>query len=355
MTAYLLLFLYPLLGHLLRPRISENAETASWWALGFLWVLIIGFRIEVGCDWDGYLQLYNNFFATGDFGDLTLQHSFWFTLFNWDAGYIFLTWASAKLGLGIYGINIACGTLIVCGLSAFCRKMPAPWLAWLIATPYFLTVVSMGYSRQATALGLFFWSLRFLLDDRRAYFVILVILATLFHKTAFFLLPLGFLPWPLHKSRLLILTLFPVVLAIIFLTPYLFTSYIISSPYHSDGAPIRAAMNALPALLLLLFRNHCRPEHSHPPVVHWMALAGIIGIALVWFATTAIDRLGLYLLPIQVYVWSYLPFAPDIGVRHFRFIATALVASIYAAALIVWLLYAEHRECWLPYQNLLLT
>lgn len=36
----------------------------------------------------------------------------------------------------------------------FARSQPDPWLAVLVAVPYLVIVVAMGYSRQAVAIGI---------------------------------------------------------------------------------------------------------------------------------------------------------------------------------------------------------
>jgi hypothetical protein len=322
--------------------------------LVFVWALVIGFRIEIGCDWDGYLQLYNNFRTHGNFGDLIIADSTWFTLFNWDPGFIGITWISAKLGFGVYGINIACGALIVFGLSAFCRKMPLPWLAWLIATPYFLTVVSMGYSRQATAVGLVFWSLSYLIDNRQSKFIVMVLLAALLHKTAIFLLPIGILRWLVQKPRFLLPGSILFFLAIMWVAPYL-ASYLVKSPYYSGGAPVRVLMNGLPAILLILLRKQWQgPKFDYSNIWFLIALASIASIFLVWFASTAVDRIGIYLLPIQVYVWSNLPSLSIVKDRGLSRTVTALIVLLYGSTHFVLLNFAYHQVCWVPYRNLLL-
>ena len=354
MTAYWLLFLYPLLGQVWRTRFTNFHDRLAWGTLVFVWVLVIGFRIEIGCDWDGYLQLYNNFRTLGDFGDLTLADSSWFTLFNWDPGYVAITWISAKLGFGIYGVNIACGALIVFGLSAFCRKIPLPWLAWLIATPYFLTVVTMGYSRQAVAVGLLFWGLSFLIDNRRSKFIAMVLLAALFHKTAVFLLPIGILPWLVQAPRFLLPASILFFLSIIWVAPYL-ANYLVKSPYYSDGASVRVLLNGLPAILLILLRKQWPgPKFDYSNSWFLIALASITSIFLVWFATTAIDRIGIYFLPIQVYVWSTLPSLSIVKERRLSRAMTAFIVLLYGLTFFVLLNFAYHKECWVPYRNLLL-
>ena len=355
MTLYWLLIGFPVIGHLVYRALSRPADLALWWTLGILWVVVIGFRIEVGCDWPGYLQLYQNFAHFDGFGDLLLRNDPWFTLFNWDPGYVFLNWASAKLGFGIYGVNTICGLLIVLGLSAFCRKLPAPWLAWLVATPYFLIVVSMGYSRQAVAIGLFCWALSFAITNRSALFVILTLIASLFHKSALFLLFIGFLPYPLRISRPLVIATTCLALAALPVAFFLFNSYLFSSPYHSDGAFIRSFMNALPALFLVPPISYIFFTGRHPAIIYWISFLSLISIFVVHFSTTLIDRAGLYLIPIQVYAWSVISTLPQLATGPLRIAFPLIVTTTYIGVAFIWLNYAEHRECWLPYDNLLFT
>jgi hypothetical protein len=65
-------------------------------------------------------------------------------------------------------------------------------------------------------------------------------------------------------------------------------------------------------------------------------------------ASTAVDRVALYFIPIQLFVFSRLPrLAPSSTGR------TALVLAIvayYGAVELVWLKFATHAQYWLPYQ-----
>jgi len=64
-----------------------------------------------------------------------------------------------------------------------------------------------------------------------------------------------------------------------------------------------------------------------------------------------VDRLALYLTPLQVVVFSRLPFLarkelhPDVMV--------VLILFGYGAVLFVWLNFASHAQYWLPYRNIL--
>ena len=45
----------------------------------------------------------------------------------------------------------------IIGLTIFVKSLPNPWLGYVIAFPYLITVVGMGYSRQAVVIGFSLW------------------------------------------------------------------------------------------------------------------------------------------------------------------------------------------------------
>ena len=62
-------------------------------------------------------------------------------------------------------------------------------------------------------------------------------------------------------------------------------------------------------------------------------------------SSTAVDRLSLYLMPLQVAILSRVPF-----VITSRYLGAVLVALYCFAIQYVWLNFAVHAEYWLPYQ-----
>ena len=351
MTTYWVLFLYPLIGIVAHSHLPIAYTRSAWWMLMSIWILAIGFRIGIACDWSEYLMLFK---CVRDHGTTKGINLLCDSYNSWEPGYIMINWASAKMGLGIYGVNVASGAFIVFGLSAFCRKMPSPWLAWLVATPYLLTVVSMGFTRQAVALGFFCWALSYLLEKRYVPFVLLILIGSMFHKSAIFLLSFGVLPWlTIHPMRTLIILIILLVPMASLMIDYSI-SYLFNRSHFSAGAFERALMNALPAGLLLLLHKRWKSFYGDSSIGVWLAYGSIGSILLVWFASTAIDRVGIYLLPIQVYVWSRLPFLPLISDRGLSQLMTGSIVCLYGLTHFVWLNFANHSHCYVPYRNLLL-
>ena len=152
MFYYWLSFLLPLIGVLSPVSLIGRVRVVPWATLFVFVVLLIGLRHQIGGDWDNY-------------ADLTIRVSeepFDFFLNEVDPGFIFINAVSTRAGWGIYGVNLISSVIFLAGLTCFCWKQPLPSLAWLVATPYLIIVVGMGYTRQSVALGLMFFAFSFL-------------------------------------------------------------------------------------------------------------------------------------------------------------------------------------------------
>jgi hypothetical protein len=184
------------------------------------------------------------------------------------------------------------------------------------------------------------------------HFLLLVGLAALFHKSAVLAIPLGLAI--VGKNRYFqSLAVIAVGLGLwdILLESHqerLWESYVEARMY-SQGALIRVVMNMAPGLLLLFYWKRWQPRFPRGDFWLWIAIVSILSVFLVNFATTAVDRVAFYLAPVQVAVFSRLPFMLK---RQFDPKMTTLFIILgYAAVLYVWLNYAIHAKFWIPYQN----
>ena len=85
----------------------------------------------------------------------------------------------------------------------------------------------------------------------------------------------------------------------------------------------------------------------------WFSIISIVLflLAISTPATTAVDRIALYLLPMQLVIFTFLPDAlGKRGSQNTEIIA--LIIFYYAAVLFVWLNFATHAAYWLPYRFL---
>ncbi len=309
-----------------------------------LLTLMIGLRHEVGGDWRTYVEHITNasYQTLGE------------ALNTGDPAYNLLNWIAAKTGLGAYFVNAVCALFFSWGLVVFCRAQPRPWLALLVAVPYLVTVVAMGYTRQGVAIGLAMMGLVALTERKLLRFVLLVVLAATFHKSAVILMPLAALAGTRHK---LWTALWVGSAAAVFYVLLLqdsveaLRSGYLDAQYDSQGAAIRIAMNAVPAALFLWFRRRFEMSADQRSFWTWMSLGalGFVVLLAVSPSSTAVDRVALYWIPLQLFVLSRLPNALGNPIGR-NSVLVYWVVAYNAAVLFVWLSFAGHAYAWLPYQ-----
>ncbi|MGX1100512.1 EpsG family protein [Amorphus sp. MBR-141] len=316
----------------------------GWLVFGLFLSSIIGLRFQVGGDWNSYLAHLER----------ASYQSLWEALGSSDPGYVLLNWIAAQLGLGISSVNFVCGVLFAVGLIAFARRQPRPWLAITVAMPYLVIIVAMGYTRQAVAISFVMGGLVSLSSGRLRSFVIWMLFAAMFHRTAIVLVPIGVLA---SSSRGRIwsafwLGLVGVGLFFTFLSDDVDTLVqgYIDAEYQSQGAFIRLAMNILPAIIFLLLRKSFVENLAELRLWTYLALAGVLLFASYFVvpSSTAIDRIGLYVIPIQMFVLSRLP---DIMNAHVKSrVSVALIVVYCGLVQLVWLVFAKTAFAWLPYR-----
>ncbi len=343
MFIYLLMYFIPVSMALFLEQ-KQQTKFLLWMLIGILFTVLIGFRFEVGGDWFNYVAHYDDVIGS------TLKYA----MRGGDPAHKFLNWLMARWDMGVYGTNVVYGAIFTWGLMRFSRRQLYPWLAIVVAVPYLVTVVAMGYSRQAVAIGIFLLAVSYLDEGKFKTYVMLILIAALFHKTALLLLPLGMFLYE-KGIWLRVLMIFPIAYAAWDLLladrqEHLWKSYV-EEKMQSDGAKIRVAMNLIPSLLLLKYRKVWKQSFDDYRFWFWISMGSIASVFLVSFASTAVDRVALYFLPIQLVVFARLPY---LAKKHIKPSATkVLIVLGYALVLFVWLNYATHSEYWLPYENLL--
>ena len=349
MWAYWLLFLVPALQATTRLQIADyslkkNHLPNTWQILFVALTLMIGFRHEVGGDWFNYLNHLEA--ATSETFEETFGHG--------EPAFSLLNWIAAQSGLGVYLVNNVFALLFTWGLISFCRIQPRPWLALVVAVPYLITVVAMGYSRQGVAIGLVMLGLVALQKRSVIKFLFWMALAATFHKSAVILIPLA----TLAGSRRPFLTFLLVAVTAALLFGLLLLEYLdnlilgyVAAEYESSGAAIRITMNALPGIVFLSLRNRFELSTEQRQFWTWMAWGALAFVVLLYFSpsSTAVDRVALYWIPLQLFVWSRIPDALGRpGAKNALWVYA--VVGYSATTHFVWLFFANHAFAWLPYQ-----
>jgi hypothetical protein len=339
---YWLLFAFFAVGALLTRQTGLQRKPSILLLAGAISVcLAIGLRYRVGADWRTYEFLYS-YAGHASFAQL---------LRIGDPGYQFISWALQRIGAEFWAVNMFCGLLFTWGLYRFVRVQPDPWMACVVAVPYLIVVVAMGYTRQAAAIGVLMAGLAALKQGSSVLrFAIYVAVAALLHKTAVMVLPLVIFAGRRNKLLNAIAGIAGCILLYdLFLANSVETlvrNYV-EAEYSSQGAGVRVAMNFVPAAVFMLFRRRLYFDPDEIGIWHFFSLAALLMPILLFVvpSSTAIDRLSLYLIPLQLAVLPRVQF-----LFRGQGFGRALIVAYAAAALFTWLTFAAHAKYWVPYQ-----
>ena len=367
MWAYWLLFLVPA-GLALNPiKLSKNINHILWTMVSVLFILLIGLRYFVGTDFDNYLTYYEQSISelkgyfTGESG-INI-----YLAYGNASGYMVLNAFAQRLGIwgnhGIYVVNTFCATLFVIGLVKFCRKQPLPWVALAVSVPFMVCAVAMGYTRQSAALGCLMWGWSLLRPGNEYKYVALVLFGSTFHLSVIAALPFVLItresiPKILYLIGGLIIAYMTYVLATIDLGNLTGTNTSVenlavifqyTATRGSPGGPIRTYMNALPVLVAFLYWNRIKTMSIDTDIklIKWIAIATFMCLPALLYSTTLTDRMGLYLMPIQLALWPRIIAAQKTQLLRSTFASSVL--SFYCLVLYVFFHFGNHSHFWLPY------
>ncbi len=340
MFPYLIMFSMILISNLSPKRFQRYILIL----LVIFLMFFVGFRKEVGGDWNSYLTWFDRIKIEG------LNFSLESMMLS-NFGYNLLNALSSKLGWGIYGVNFICAGVFLLGLYYFLRELEYPLMGLLIAYPYLIMVVGMGYTRQSVAIGLTLASLISIKKNRNTLAFFLIVIAITFHKTA----AIALLYFIFSKRRKLFLSVFTIVSILSF--PFLikifqnFYSLYVENPMVSFGGKYRALMNFLPAILWIVLRKTGTFGENYGDEKVWDFMSFLAAIlSLFAFANLTFgDRMLLYFYSIQMVFYDRLKSYLDAFQKP---VLSNIVTIGYLSAMIIWMFFGVHAESWIPYNNL---
>jgi hypothetical protein len=346
---YWLLFATSVVGALqyrFDPRKPAQGGALLLFGALIIW-LLVGLRYRVGADWGQYVLILQ----------AITESNFWEGVWNQnsDPGYSLLNWISGRFGLGIWAVNLVCAGVFVWGLVKFARRQPNPWTIFVVSTPYLVIVVAMGYTRQAVSIGFILAGIASLSGERGMLrFLIHLAFATAFHKSAVVVLPFVALSVT-HRRGITIAVVLVSALALYYAfvqasVDRLLINYV-EADYASQGAGVRVAMNIPPAALYLLMARRFTTNDQERKLWRNFSYAALASLAalLLTSSTTAVDRLALYIIPLQMFVLGRVPLVLGTKARE-NFMLTVLIVVYSAAIQYIWLNYAVNASSWVPYK-----
>jgi hypothetical protein len=346
MIPYLGLFGYLAAAAMFNALRPVRLHRGQLWITAFILIVLIGFRWHVGADWDAYVNL--------------LQYAGMSQSVNLNVGaepaYALLNSIAALEDWDLWFPNLVCAMIFTYGLLAFCRQQPNPWLALVVACPYLIICVAMGYTRQSAALGLVL--LAFVQFARRSQVQMFITLglATTFHASAIVLPPL----FGMAIVRRAFIT--GVILAIFGIALYFGFSERISlrmtayetTRYVPVGAMPRLLMSVIPAIIFLLSPGRFTTDPEEHRLWTLVSLVAVLTIPMLYLVSskTIVDRLGIYLAPLQIFVLGRAPLVFGRNRKQNFVLVVAIILYSFAAE-VVWLNFGAEARAWIPYRNYL--
>jgi len=319
----------------------------------FFLTIFVGLRYEIGVDWDTYLIFY----------DTLKWYSFEDAIFYTDPIFGALNYWGNKLGFkDTLFVNLSCSIFLFYFFYKFSKKFHYKYVPLLVSYTYFIVVVSMNYVRQSVAVSISLLAMYYALQGKKYNFIFLIILASLFHKSAIVLLvffPLCFLS-KVELSRFIIFIY--VAVSIIFITVVLYLSGLQGGNIYTDsdseisssGTLFRLGSHLIP--LVLYLKNRYRFKcflNSNIVILDYLVVLILYCVFLSFFYSTLADRFNLYLFFFDVYIYSFLCDKMNLKNR----ISLLLVIFIFSSFnFFVWFNFGTYAtKGWIPYQNYIIN
>ena len=334
----------------------KNKYFYSFIALFF--ILFIGLRSEIGCDWLRYKQMIDELSST-NFLDILINN--FVSGPNYiikELGHIILT----LLSRNIYVLNLIYALIFIAPLFYFCSKIKRTYLSLLISYPYYIVVVGMGPIRQAACISVLMVSIILVSKNKYLYHFFLATFSLLIHQFSILfncILLIPKLPKILKEkfSKIYILALITLLTLFLYSSP----SYLIKIYYYltipsallgdAKGAIFIWLINFLPSLIFLLNIRKFNFHSYINKVFIIFSIFEIFMLPLVFIKSVIAYRLLLYIFPSSIYITSSIPDLKLFKIKSFYIVNSIIVISFLS--LIFWLNFAYHASCWLPYKNLL--
>lgn len=334
-----------------------------YWTLSILFIFFIGLRHEIGCDWDQYLKMFEKYESINLIE--ILERNFFSDHKIQELGHVFLTTISTD----IYMLNFLYSIIFVIPLFYFCSQIKRSYLALLISFPYYIVVVGMGPIRQAACISLLMLSI--ILISKRKYYAHLFLTFTslLIHQYSIIFNGLVLSPY-LKNIKKIKFTKINIFIIFMISTIFLYNSpSLINKTYHyftlykkvgfSGDLIITPAKSAiliwlihfLPAFIFLRNKFQFNFNNNLNNIFFTFSILEFLLLPVIFLNSVIAYRTLLYLFPSSIYISSHL-----VDIKLFNFkksYITNILISISFITLIIWLKFAFHASCWVPYKNIL--
>jgi hypothetical protein len=311
--------------------------------------LFIGLRDDIGGDsirYNEYYELVKSGVEKFIDGSESKQKPLFYLINKYasffDFGYILVNFFSAL----VFSIS----------LISFCIFSGNLFLGLTIAMPILIVIIGMGYITQSIAIAFLMLAYLQFIKQRKVLFLILTATGALFHPSVIIFAPIIFMNFfdknYFRKFITLVITIIIILTIFRFYFWEMFSNYVLDD-LSSTGAIYRMLLNFISVVIFLIFINKKKLDNNYKFLFYFFCISSLILIIFVGasFATTAFDRIGLYLYPIQILIINrFLNINYSVDSRK---VVSFIFFIIYFFFMYIWFNYSDFSSDWVPYKNIL--
>lgn len=316
-------------------------------AVALLYWLMIGLRFRVGADWDNYIAYYDH--------DQYLSLSQ--ILVTREPAFALLNRFASLVGGGPILVNVIAALVFCIGVFSVARRCSEPMIPIVVATPLLMIAFGMSGTRQEISCGIIFY-LFSTFEDRTTFArFIFVVLATLFHFSALFVMIFVVLGSNVSVTlRVIGASGIALLIGIILLNnPQIidvYYNYIGAGRLEAPGAIFQVSVIAIAGFIYLVLMRKWIQVNQDNLLYRNLAWASVFSLPMILISSIATYRFSLYFWPMAMWVYGGLPNMIESGVARALYRYSIVVCSI--GMLLGWLLFANNSFGYLPYDSWLL-
>lgn len=302
-------------------------------------IIFSGYKFNIGGDWNFYLT---SFFVFPDKFENNILSYIYFIAY--------------KTKISFQNTHLFISSIFFFYFAYLIKDYKNKIFILSFSFPLLILIVHLGFTKQSLAIIFFINSINEYKKGKYTHSLILLILGMISHYSliifTFFFFNKNF-----FKNKYSIIL---IIISIIFLVLNFQTIY--SKVYYwifdyefasSKGAYLRVTLISLISIFLFYFRKTYVHSESETYILYYLTATSILFLILIIFFPnfTLVDRLNYYLLPFQyIFIDKFI----ESRKLNIQKIQKLFIIILNFLILVTWLLFANHNNYWIPYNNYLL-
>ena len=303
---------------------------------GIVVTLVMGLRHQyMGADTFGYIYRHEELAAMPSFKPYYNERFADLDFLFSETGYYFSSWLFGRVFPNGHAWIFACSAFVTYSTCRFIHKNSgdAP-LALSVYVLLGLFTFNMSGLRQSLAMSFCLWAYEHAKRHRLLPFVLTVLVAMQFHKTAICYVPIYFLPWLKRGSTNLIIY-FVLLIICLFSVDKLITTYNAFSGEEYllqdqvDGGGLSVILIYLSCIALAVLRHQCL-DIPHVRMAFYGVVAGFTAYITRYFSNQILERISYYYFYFSILMLpSVFKLLPDKDRRWLRIVFSFLAIYLF--------------------------